>query len=303
MSTRPDLDRFISEWLDAQAPDGAPERWLEASRARIRTTQQRRAPWPARRVPTMNKAISIVAAAAAVVVAAIIGVQVLGDGGVGAAPPSDGLTSFAPSPSAAASAVAGPVDFTGLEPGGTELGAGTYVITYASPVEVTFTVPDEPFRGWPSAWFKALYDWGPWHQTNAARLGAVIVENVYADPCSPELGMVDPPVGPAVDDLVDALAAMPGADNPRLVNFDGYGGWLIQLTGQERPAGCVEEPFVWQTTRGGESLMLPDHGDTTRVWVLDVEGNRLVIWATEDFGFQYSAEMQRLVDSIEIDVP
>ena len=49
MSTRPDPDRSIPEWLAAEARDGAPQRLLDASRARVRETRQRRAWWPGSR--------------------------------------------------------------------------------------------------------------------------------------------------------------------------------------------------------------------------------------------------------------
>ena len=93
MSTRPDLDRSISEWLAAAVPDGAPQRLLEASRARIRTTQQRRAWWPARRNAHMNQAMRIALASAAVVAVALIGISLYTGGNTGG--PGHGAT---PSP-------------------------------------------------------------------------------------------------------------------------------------------------------------------------------------------------------------
>ena len=45
MTARLDPDVAIAAWLTDEAPDGAPERLLTASRDRIRSTHQRRAWW------------------------------------------------------------------------------------------------------------------------------------------------------------------------------------------------------------------------------------------------------------------
>ncbi len=89
MSSRPDLDRSLTEWLAAEARDGAPKRVLDASRARVRETRQRRAWWPAWGIPPINLTVRIVLAAAAVVFVALIGYQLLiapNVGGPGPAP-------------------------------------------------------------------------------------------------------------------------------------------------------------------------------------------------------------------------
>lgn len=77
MSSRPDLDRSIAEWLVAEAPDRAPERLLAASRDRIQTTRQRRAWWPAWRIPPMSNTVRLILATTTVVVTALIGYKLL----------------------------------------------------------------------------------------------------------------------------------------------------------------------------------------------------------------------------------
>ena len=52
-------------------------------------------------------------------------------------------------------------------------------------------------RDIPSAWYKAMYDWGPWHQTNAARLGFGDIANLRVDACDPGPGWQDPPLDQA----------------------------------------------------------------------------------------------------------
>jgi hypothetical protein len=309
MSTRPDLDRSIAEWLVAEVPDRAPERLLEASRDRIRTTSQRPAWWPAWRVPPVNNTVRIIAAVAAVAVVAVIGYQFLFGAGVGEPGPSPsslGEASLEPSAAPSASApAAGPTNFTEMEGEGTALEPGEYVIDYAAPVAtVTFTVPDEPYNGEPSPWYKALFDWGPWHQNNAGRLGVADVENLFVDPCDPVAGLRDPAVGPGVADLVAALSDVPGlvVSEATDATISGYSGQLVELTG-EVPAVCVEDRAIWLTTRGDPSLLLPGTGDFNRVWILDVEGERLVIWASEDGDFDQQEALQALVDTIVIEAP
>jgi MFS superfamily sulfate permease-like transporter len=92
MNGRRDPDLPIAAWLQGEAPDRAPERLLTASRDRIRMTQQRRAWWPARRVPTMNGALKLAIAAVAVVVVAVVGFNLL--------PRQSGIGGPGPSPSA-----------------------------------------------------------------------------------------------------------------------------------------------------------------------------------------------------------
>ena len=67
MNARPDPDVVIAAWLQDEAPEGAPERLLTASRDRIRSTHQRRAWWSARGTRPMTRTTL----AAAVVVAMV----------------------------------------------------------------------------------------------------------------------------------------------------------------------------------------------------------------------------------------
>ena len=57
MTTRPDPDPVISAWLNDEAAERAPEHLLTASRARIQSTNQRRAWRPAWRPQAMNNRV------------------------------------------------------------------------------------------------------------------------------------------------------------------------------------------------------------------------------------------------------
>jgi hypothetical protein len=259
----------------------------------------------------MNNTVRVIAAVAAVVVVAVIGYQFLFGSDVGDPGPSPSVEpSLEPSAAPTASVpAAGPINFTDLEGGGTALEPGEYVIDYAAPVAtVTFTVADEPYGGQPSHWYKALFDWGPWHQSNNARLGAADVANLYVDPCNPALGLRDPAVGPSVDDLITALGEVPGLEvsEPARSGIGGpdFSGQYLELTGVV-PEGCVEDPSIWVTSHDEPSLLLPGQGGFGHVWIYDVEGRRLVIWVTTDPGFdtEFPGQMPALLETLRIEAP
>ena len=77
MSTNFDPRRSVKAWLEAEAPDRAPGRLIDAARERIRSTRQRRPWWPARRASDMNSYAKWAIAAAAVLVIGIVGYNLL----------------------------------------------------------------------------------------------------------------------------------------------------------------------------------------------------------------------------------
>jgi hypothetical protein len=258
----------------------------------------------------MSNTVRIIAAVAAVAIMAVIGYQFLFGGGVGGPGPSPSPPGESLEPSAAPTAsapAAGPINFTDHPGEGAELEPGEYLIDYAAPAAtVTFTVPDQPFQGFASHWYKALFDWGPWHQSNAARLGAVQVANLYVDPCNPALGLRDPAVGPSVDDLITALGAVPGlqVSQPAETEVGGLTGQYVELTGVV-PEGCIDDRAIWTTSQGDASLLLPGEGDFGHVYVYDIAGQRLVIFVAVDGGFDDggAGSVDALIDSLVINVP
>jgi len=95
------VDRAIRSWLHEDRHEDV-SRVAGAVLDLLDTTPQRRSPWwPARRIPIMNKFVSLGLGAAAVVVALVIGAQVLGSpapGNVGSAPSAS--PSITPAPTA-----------------------------------------------------------------------------------------------------------------------------------------------------------------------------------------------------------
>jgi hypothetical protein len=286
--TENDFDRTARLWLE-DGPTNLSDRVLQGALDEIHVTRQRRALWPARRSPTMGMGIAFrLAAVAAVLVVAVSGFVYfsLGEGGPGGPQVSPTV------PSPRGSIVEG--DFVPLEP-------GTYITADPFLVRATFTVP----AGWT----------GHLGGSNMAQLvgpGEILIvafDDVY-DPCHYEQGLLDPRPGPTVDDLVAAFTGMsdlmPGLDvtTPTDVTVGGYAGKQLTITLAGDYDGCTispEGPALWELPEGG-ALYTMGAGTGDRVWILDVEGQRIVIiasatvWKTP----QVQAEVQGIVDSIRL---
>jgi hypothetical protein len=126
----------------------------------------------------------------------------------------------------------------------------------------------------------------------------VIFDKVYADPCHPDRGLLNPPPGPSVDDLAKALASVPSlvATTPTDVTAAGYHGKQLTLTAPTSIATCS----VWELPMGAANTMGPGERDT--YWILDIDGQRLVIDAHElpTESAAHKAEVQAILDSIRI---
>jgi hypothetical protein len=281
------VDERISQWLHEEAPDRLPDRVLQAAFERTRGSRQRPSAlrlWPLTiiRVPA---AFAIGAAAIAVVAIGVF---------LNMTPPHGGIGGPAPSTTPDSSPTASPASFDAQAQG--ELEPGSYVLEYFEPLRITFTIP--------AGWSKFHYPAGAWGED--VGFGFETVDNVYIDPCRSDLGMHDPPIGPTVDDLATALGSVPGWDAtaPVDVTLAGYAGKQIDLTA----------PDSWEECFGGESRLYAINGGTDytlalspnehlRLWILDIEGTRLVVSAsyTDAASAAERAELQSAVGSIRIE--
>jgi hypothetical protein len=162
-------------------------------------------------------------------------------------------------------------------------------------IRFTFTVPE----GWAGAPFGSdiwLAD-----QANSGPAGAGFAIGrggwIYSDPCtSPE---VDVPVGPTVDDFVGALVDHPLLDvtAPVDITLAGYPGKYLELQG---PADLTDRTMfqAW-----GPTFYAQGPSDHQPIWVVDVEGVRVVIHGSEFPGTapERSAELRAIVDSMVIE--
>lgn len=264
MTRESDLIGLLEGYLDDfEGHTPLPDAAREAIRARLPSTPQRPAWWPGWRFLDMNSVMKIGLAVAAVAIAAILGFNYLANANVG----GPGLGDPTPTPIPTATAVA---DTGGLRP---------HVIGSPFPVRITLQVPDG-WRSWvatadahglvvDNALGESTSGWGPafW-----------IVQNVYADPCDIS-SRLDPQLGPTVDDLVEALASLPGyeASTPTPVTVSGFEGVEFQLTAPEYGDDCPDHR-TWSTFTERRS-MFP--GETNRIQVLDVDGVRLLVSLVE----------------------
>jgi hypothetical protein len=145
------------------------------------------------------------------------------------------------------------------------------------------------------------------------------VGEVAEDPCHWKGHLVDP--GPTVDDLVAALSAqkMRRATKPTDVQLAGYDGlymeWSVPadmvVTGDSDFEGCDVEPsnghldFVSWTGDGRGERFQQVAGQVDRLWILDVDGQRLLVDATYSPSTTHAdrEELDQIVDSLRFEEP
>ncbi len=282
--TENEFDRTARLWLQ-DGPSQLADRVLEAALDEIHVTRQRRAWWPARRFPSIGNAMRL-AAVVAVLAVAVAGINLVqpGEGRIGG--PQGSPT---PWPTPRGTIIEG--DLVELQP-------GTYVTADPFLVRVTFTVP--------AGWTGHLGGPDMAQLLGPGELLVVALDDVYADPCDYEKGLLNPSPGPTVDDLATAFTAMPGlgATTPTDVTLGGYAGKQLTITAPADLEGCTLSPegyALWELPQGGPLYtMNPAQGD--RVWILDVEGQRIVIIASGITGQTPpdQAVVQGIVDSIRL---
>lgn len=246
-----------------------------------------------------------IAASAAAVVALVVAVAA-----VGLHPSGPGAVVTIPSPAPTATPSAGPTSAPSMaqgsalipyREGSVPLTAGTYVAASPFPKKITLTLPDGWYGniGGPYAVFLSRV--GP-----TAEVDFVILNEVYADPCHFDRGQ-NPLPGPGVDDLVAALASLPGmtVTTPVDVTVGGYHGKQVTMTAPASADGCTPLPGagfrIWELPLGATNDMLP--GQRQQVSVLDVDGTRVVLDVNglEQGSTKLTPEVQAIVDSIRIE--
>ena len=318
MSVRPNPDHTIAGWLRDEAVAGAPDRLIEAVRAELESTNQRR-PWgPAWRVREMNTALRYaISAAAAVAVVAVVGVFLFPrPTGVGTIP-STGASASPSIPGAVAPSVSPTT--TAFREG--SLTAGRYVVypydTTAPSLAITLTVPD----GWSGfANWGLISPKGP-EAPNGIAIGLLSASELFSDPCHwdikgdrtfPQPG--DVAVGPKAVDLANAIDRQFGASStaPAAVSLAGFPGYRLDVqlpdvnfaTACDKASGQTEGSyFVWSTREAsGNDLFAQGPAQRWHLWILDVAGKRIIV-VMDDFAgtsAEDRAAAQAIVDSISI---
>ena len=183
---------------------------------------------------------------------------------------SDSASETASVASAAANARALPLAM------GKELSAGSYSLS-GFPVGINFEVPAfEP----PAVWFAcspSRVEQAVCHSSNedapAAAVTFQIVDNVVAG-CSGDqetAELLDPPVGPSVDELVTAISSLDGyGTSPAMdITLSGFQGKQFTLTSLGHGCGAT-----WATADRTTGM---GAGEINVLRILDVDGVRVVI--------------------------
>jgi hypothetical protein len=297
--SEPDATRIVRLWLE-EGVTALPDHVLDTVLDQLPATPQRRPTWLARRSPTMNKFVTIGLAAAAVVVATLLGYQLLIAPNIGGPGPSP-IPSETPLPSPAA------IHRGALEP-------GTYTAVDfpngASDIAFQFTVP--------SGWI-----WNDWYLSKSTGtgppqgLGIGFMTGmsqddfvVYTDPCNWLESEPDPRTGPTAEDFVRALAAQPGRNATEPTERRGnapegtgmWPGWTVTVE--------VPDDIVISECDGGQyrswgpepnERFHQGPGQRDEVWVTEqpVGPVRLVVFATSFPGTPEAdiSEMEAIVES------
>ena len=273
MSTDRDTTRIVRSWLE-EGVTALPDRVLDSVLDRVPATRQRRSWWPARRVSPMSTQIRIAIAAAAVVIVAVFGYNLLPrTGNVGPPTPT-------PSPSPQ------PLPSQGaIEPGTYWLNAGPTGGFGANPLpRIAVTLP----AGWTAAGDLLLNNYTP--DLNLGELdpsdtgaGPSLVAwqicGTFVDPCS-NLTLVKPTPGPGIDALAAALGHQPGttAGPPTAVTVGGYSGKYVELTVTADITKCAGNFHIWASP-DGNSRWVQGTNEMNRIYILDVEGHRFTFSA------------------------
>lgn len=156
----------------------------------------------------------------------------------------------------------------------------SFAVESANGIPVSFTAPSD--------W--AVSDGWAAYKPTADGLSVVGVNfdqiaNIFAEGC--QWVQLDPPVGPTVDDLVQAWTNLSGfvATAPLDVTVDGYVGKQIELTVPDYDKqDCKSTHFgLWYPGRDPQpgdvapGFWAQGPGSDLQQWILDVDGTRLAI--------------------------
>jgi hypothetical protein len=148
------------------------------------------------------------------------------------------------------------------------------------------------FPGDPRVWFSYTLPerWAPLDMSDVTAPNAEVAfrhaGNVYADGC--RWTLQDPPPGPTVDDLANVWGELPGftATTPVDITVDGYAGKRVDFT-----VPYYDKTCEWRVP-----------GQQNRLWIIDVDGTRLVIheWSKPGTTPEQLAGMDQFLASVQI---
>jgi hypothetical protein len=314
VSTDRDVTRIVRSWLEEGAT-ALPDRVLDAVLDQVPATSQRRSRWPARRLNEMNNPLKLAIAAAAVLVLALVGMNLLpGRGGIAGPAPSPTPN---PTQTSRPTQLPSPTPSSNVDVTGSFAPGATYAITDSCCVasRMTFTMPA-------AGWYAPLEAWRIGKNvTGGSDLFDLIVtphfvDNVYTGGCHWHETALVPRVGPTVDALANALNAQagPGASPPIAVTVGGRPAKKVELS---IPPGLDistcdsdgDSPIFgrWYTdvpdSTFGAQPYTHDRGQHDTIYIVDVDGTRQVIDAMylPNASAADRAELDQIVASIRFE--
>jgi hypothetical protein len=145
-------------------------------------------------------------------------------------------------------------------------------------------------------------------ESTIAKLSTWTVGNLKADPCRWKAGALDPPVGPRVGDLAAALVEQvgPTVATSTDVTLGGYRGKKVEYSA---PSGfdhtsCDDGVYSrWEPPSGDWGGWVEAGGQRNAVYIIDVDGQRLVIDTMSLPGASATdvAELDQLIASIRFE--
>ena len=149
---------------------------------------------------------------------------------------------------------------------------GRYLVDFLDAGAGTSAVVSVP-EGWGQDDDVALAA-GPAVLSNVRRLELWTVASVPPDCGNPARAL-----GPTARDLVDFVRTWEpvNVSSVRRVELDGYAGYLLTLAGPPTRGTHCEDTRIWSSTHRSMGLA---KGWTGLVWVMDVDGQRLVVSAS-----------------------
>jgi hypothetical protein len=299
MTTRRDPDRLIRAFLD-EGRTQLPDRTYDAIRSDIERTRQRVVfgPW---RLTRMNSYLRYAIAAAAVVIVAVIGINVL-PGVIGQSVGPSATPSPSPSPTPTAVPTPSPTAAALFPPLG-PISAGTHTAVLEG-ITVSFTVPadgwrvsDGNFIGTQSFGQPADVSFNLWPSSP---------DNLYSDPCAHT--PLDPAPSHTAAGLIAAAAAIPGTklvSGPSSVTIAGRAAQHVTFTIPDGIACDPQEFRLWYDNSDGTQdwRWAGFLGNIEQVWTIDVGGK--VIWINAETFKGSSPEadqaVQAFIDSIQFE--
>ena len=188
-----------------------------------------------------------------------------------------------------------------------------FVEPVGTDIQVFYTIPAEGWMSWFGA-FKLGSETDP--PNSVVGIGILNVTNVVQDGCIGHVAAV-PQVGPTVDDMATALAALTPfvlTKPPTDVTVDGFSGKHLELTVPDlKLGGSGDDTEFTDCTDGelwsyiGKPLSFANHsyshpGQSEEIWLLDVDGTRVMIGTFTSPGSSDGdiAELRSILDSIDI---